>query len=81
MQNHIGLFNLGPGALNTNTLNRINGIHDATRLSIVVLVTYACGVNDIQRYAFDMDGFRHFIAGRAGNRCDNGNIITSQRIK
>ena len=70
-QDSICASNLGPSALNANLLYLINAFAFAQ----------ACGINDVNRHAFNLNGLLHHIARGACNGGDDGQLGTRQGIE
>ena len=71
MQHDIGISDCCPSAQNADALYLAVGL---------VGFANAGGVDDVDRDAFDMNGFGNFVAGSAGDRRDDGDVGTGERI-
>ena len=67
-QHPIGLGNLLPGALDADTFHFVIG------------VAQACGINDMQRHAVDMDMLAQHVAGGAGDVGDDRCFAARQGV-
>ena len=61
-----------PGALDADTLDGIDGI---------ARIADAGRVDDVERYALDLDGFADLVARGAGNRRHDRHIGARQRVQ
>ena len=72
VQDHVGLADLSPGALDADALDHVDVVADRAD---------AGGVDDIERDALDLDRLAHLVARGPGNRCDDGHVGPGQRIE
>jgi hypothetical protein len=66
---HVGALDFAPGPF------------DPHLLDLIVGGTQTCGVNHMQRYAFDLQCAAHQIAGRTGERGDDGQFVPGKTIE
>ena len=71
VQDHVGLADLSPGALDADALDRVDAFIGAD----------AGGVDDVERDAFDLNGLGDLVAGGAGDWRDDGDVGAGQRIE
>ena len=68
MQHHVGIFHRRPCALNTDFFHHIVGLAQPS------------SINDVQRYAVNLDGLADRVARRAGDVGDDGDVFFCQCI-
>lgn len=66
---HVGAFDLLPGAGDADLLDLVGGLAQAG------------GVGDVERDAFDLDGFAQCVAGGAGDVGDDGAIDAGEAVE
>ena len=69
MNDDISLLDLGPGALDADSLDRVVG------------VAQAGSVDEVDGHAFDADLLDDAVAGGAGDGSDDGDFGTGQRVE
>ena len=68
----VGLADGLPGALDADALHLVGGL---------LVAAQPGGVDDVQRHALDLDRLAHAVACRAGDRRDDGELRTGQRVQ
>ncbi|MNT96858.1 hypothetical protein D3C72_2390500 [compost metagenome] len=72
MQDHVRLADFSPGAFDADALDGVDGVARAAD---------AGRVDDVERNAFDLDGFADLVARGAGDWRDDGDFGAGQCVQ